>query len=155
MGSRVTFSQGSRFSLRDEVARHSGRQRSDHDSLARSFLKSIHIWLSPLIPQGSFPMKSWILGFAAAIALLALPQTSSALISDYFFQQQSGSAADMTGAITAIAAGNDDIAVGPLPIGFNFELDGVVYNTFSASSNGFLHLGAHNANSALGNGFVA
>ncbi|MFM7671378.1 MAG: beta strand repeat-containing protein, partial [Bacteroidota bacterium] len=56
---------------------------------------------------------------------------------------RNGGATDMsTGTTTLLAGGNDDVASSVVSIGFDYAFMGVVYSQFSASSNGFLRLGA-------------
>ena len=56
---------------------------------------------------------------------------------------RNGAATDMsTGTTTLLAGGNDDVASSVVNIGFDFLFMGVNYTQFSASSNGFMRLGA-------------
>ena len=56
---------------------------------------------------------------------------------------RNGAATDMsTGTTTLLAGGNDDAASSVVNIGFDFLFMGVNYTQFSASSNGFMRLGA-------------
>lgn len=80
-----------------------------------------------------------------------LAQPAHAAFSDYLFTQEQGDPTDMTGATQAMGAGNDDLAAGSFDIGFTFQFEGVDYNTFTVSSNGWMKLGAHTTNSQLGN----
>lgn len=83
---------------------------------------------------------------SAALALVAtgvLPGTADAAInaSTYDFTTGSASLESMTGSTPIIGAANDDNNSAAIPIGFDFVLDGVRYDSFSANTNGFLRLG--------------
>ncbi len=91
----------------------------------------------------------------ATLFFLLLAVQARAVLTDYSFTQTTDNLTDMTGAITGLAGGNDDVTGGSFPIGFTFNFDGTDYTTFTVSSNGWMKLGAHTTNSDLGNGFDA
>lgn len=83
----------------------------------------------------------------AALSLAMLVPAGSALAqssANYAFSSvNDGSLTDMSsGTIQLVAAGADDAVSAVTPIGFDFYFLGTRYSQFSASSNGFLRLGA-------------
>ncbi len=63
-------------------------------------------------------------------------------MSDYQFEESTGSATDLSSASTISGTTGDD-AAGSANIGFTFNLDGTDYTTFTASSNGVVGLGSY------------
>ena len=79
--------------------------------------------------------------------LFLISPTSYAQVSSYAFTESSSVyVAESVGGLVENSGkgGNfiDDNAYLNQPIGFNFEYDGVSYNTFSISSNGFISIGS-------------
>lgn len=54
-------------------------------------------------------------------------------------------------ALGDLSAGSDQTITSPIPIGFNFTFDGVVYTEVQASDNGYLHFGNELAPTGYGN----
>lgn len=90
-------------------------------------------WLVPRVPNTQKTAKLSRVAFAEPSAV-----TNS---TNYTFATStSGSFTDMTGSTLLVAAGTDDGSSSNTPIGFDFWLQGVRYNQFSATSNGFVGL---------------
>ena len=85
--------------------------------------------------------------FLIIAALLAMncPQSFSQTISNYTFNATAGSFTTITGGVSTSLSGGglDDGYFNALPIGFDFWYMGNKYNTVSASTNGWLTLGAN------------
>jgi hypothetical protein len=89
-----------------------------------------------------FSKKSTFITLLSAISLMLIsPNLNSQNVSTYTFTQFSGTYSGISG--TEIIADNEDSYSSALTnIGFDFEYHGTTFTQFSASSNGFITLGA-------------
>ncbi len=76
------------------------------------------------------------------ILVLLVSLSVKAQVSTYSFAQTSGTYSAISGGTTLLAAATDDGASALTNIGFNFTYHGTLYTQFSASSNGYITLGA-------------
>jgi len=81
--------------------------------------------------------------FSLAACLLLLVSAAWAGVNDYTFSQYGGTyTAITTGVTQIIASGQDNYITSLTNIGFTFNFNGTDFTQFSASSNGFIRLGA-------------
>lgn len=76
---------------------------------------------------------------AIFVSLLTVFEGAAQSVSIYSFTESSGTYAPVTG--TNSTASGDDGVQTAIPIGFNFNFGGVVYTTFSITTNGMIRLG--------------
>ncbi len=86
-------------------------------------------------------MRDLMRHFSLAACLLLLVSAAWAGVNDYSFSQYGGTYTAITGT-QIIASGQDDAVSSLTNIGFTFNFNGSNFTQFSASSNGFIRLGA-------------
>lgn len=78
--------------------------------------------------------------------LLAVAHLPAQSVQDYAFTTSTGATLNsMTGATTLTFASNDDAVTNPMPIGFDFVFEGILYSEYSVATDGFIRLGPQNA----------
>ena len=91
----------------------------------------------------------------AALVMVTLSgyTVARASFDEYLVTTEIGEPTDMSGAEVLIGSNVDDLTDGTNPIGFNFDLDGTTYSTYTVSTNGWLTLGTYTTNSDYTNGY--
>lgn len=91
-------------------------------------------------------------GFTAAAIACAISMNGNAQLS-YTMTPSQGTYTPLSGgnSIPDLSAGSDLTITPPIPIGFNFTFDGMVYTECQASDNGYLHFGNELAPTGYGN----
>ncbi|MCB5224158.1 MAG: hypothetical protein WCY21_00865 [Candidatus Cloacimonadaceae bacterium] len=87
-------------------------------------------------------MRDLMRHFSLAACLLLLVSAALAGVNDYSFSQYGGTYTAITGGTPIIASGQDDAVSGLINISFTFRFNNTNFTQFSASSNGFICLGA-------------
>lgn len=87
-------------------------------------------------------MRDLMRHFSLMACLLLIFTAAWAGVDDYIFSQYGGTYTAITGGTQIIASGQDDTVSGLTNIGFTFKFNGTDFTQFSASSNGFIRLGA-------------
>ncbi len=100
-------------------------------------------------------LRRWAGGLLAlALPLWSAPVAQAQSVANYTFAASSGTFTALAGATQATASNTDDGVTPVLPVGFNFVYNGVSYNTFSASTNGFMGLGGQ-VSASFGNSLTS